>query len=96
MANAAYWYDSKSGKFITSTYCMKELPSWVNHFNAVRIQAMLMNSEWKLEDGKNYETSLPDNGPGEEEVFVEDIAPTITDLIHIQEPDATIDIPLLK
>ncbi|WP_395810486.1 alkaline phosphatase family protein, partial [Daejeonella sp.] len=32
-ANAAYWYDGGSGNWITSTYYMKELPSWVSKFN---------------------------------------------------------------
>jgi predicted AlkP superfamily pyrophosphatase or phosphodiesterase len=33
-ADAAYWYDSKTGHFISSTYYMKELPKWVQDFNA--------------------------------------------------------------
>ena len=32
-ADAAYWYDSGSGEWITSTYYMKALPNWVNEFN---------------------------------------------------------------
>ncbi len=32
-ADAAYWYDSKSGNWITSTYYMNELPTWVTAFN---------------------------------------------------------------
>ena len=32
-ANAAYWFDSKVGHFITSDYYMKELPRWVKGFN---------------------------------------------------------------
>lgn len=32
-ANAAYWYDSKNGNWITSTYYMKDLPQWVKNFN---------------------------------------------------------------
>lgn len=32
-ANAAYWYDSRSGNWITSTYYMNELPKWVQSFN---------------------------------------------------------------
>jgi predicted AlkP superfamily pyrophosphatase or phosphodiesterase len=32
-ADAAYWYDSKTGKFISSTYYMNELPKWVSDFN---------------------------------------------------------------
>jgi predicted AlkP superfamily pyrophosphatase or phosphodiesterase len=33
MANAAYWYDSSSGHFITSTYYMQSLPAWATQFN---------------------------------------------------------------
>lgn len=32
-ADAAYWYDSKAGHFITSTYYMDRLPQWVEDFN---------------------------------------------------------------
>ena len=32
-ANAAYWYDTKAGKFVTSTYYMPQLPKWVDKFN---------------------------------------------------------------
>lgn len=71
MANAAYWYDGKSGKFITSTYYMNELPSWVDHFNGRKLPSALMNSGWKLEGDKDYQVSFPDNGPGEEDVFKE-------------------------
>jgi hypothetical protein len=36
--------------------------------------------------------------PGESSklVFVEDIAPTITNLIHIQEPNGTIGVPIIN
>lgn len=32
-ADAAYWYDTEAGHFITSTYYMTELPKWVQDFN---------------------------------------------------------------
>lgn len=32
-ANAAYWYDPKTGHFVTSTYYMPSLPPWVGRFN---------------------------------------------------------------
>lgn len=35
-ANAAYWFDVRSGNFVTSTYYMKDLPAWVKDFNATR------------------------------------------------------------
>jgi arylsulfatase A-like enzyme len=39
-ANAAYWIDPASGYFITSSFYMPSLPSWVNDFNTSgRIEA---------------------------------------------------------
>ena len=35
-ANAAYWYDSKEGSFITSTYYVSALPDWAQEFNDSR------------------------------------------------------------
>lgn len=32
-ANAAYWWDTSAGHFITSTYYMNQLPEWVKKFN---------------------------------------------------------------
>ncbi len=33
-ADAAYWYDSKTGDWITSTFYMNALPAWVTAFNS--------------------------------------------------------------
>lgn len=33
-ADAAYWYDNQTGRFISSTYYMNTLPKWVDDFNA--------------------------------------------------------------
>jgi predicted AlkP superfamily pyrophosphatase or phosphodiesterase len=32
-ANAAYWWDTKTGAFVTSTYYMADVPEWVRAFN---------------------------------------------------------------
>lgn len=50
-ANAAYWYEGKSGNFISSTYYMKTLPEWVKNFN----HRKLVDSLYKL----NWQTLLP-------------------------------------
>lgn len=50
-ANGAYWYEGKSGNFITSTYYMNDLPDWVKQFNSRK----LVDSLYKL----NWNTSLP-------------------------------------
>lgn len=45
-ANAAYWYDGASGKWITSTYYMNELPQWVNNFNAKNVVDTFYTKGW--------------------------------------------------
>ena len=41
-ANAAYWMDVNSGRFISSTYYMQELPKWVRDFNAKGLTAQYL------------------------------------------------------
>ncbi|HVZ26799.1 MAG TPA: alkaline phosphatase PafA, partial [Sediminibacterium sp.] len=45
-ANAAYWYEGKSGNFITSTYYMQSLPEWANRFNERKIVDSLYRLNW--------------------------------------------------
>ncbi len=46
-ANAAYWYDMKTGDWITSSYYMNELPPWVKNFNAQKIADKYYKVGWK-------------------------------------------------
>ncbi len=46
-ANAAYWYDGGSGKWITSKYYMDELPEWVVNYNAKKQPAKYMQQAWE-------------------------------------------------
>jgi len=59
-ANAAYWFDSKEGSFITSTYYLQSLPSWAQEFNDSRhIDSYL--KPWKTyHDISTYVESGPD------------------------------------
>ena len=45
-ADGAYWYDSRSGKFITSDYYMDALPQWVNAFNDKKWPDQLYKQNW--------------------------------------------------
>lgn len=47
-ANAAYWYDSKTGDFITSTHYMNDLPQWVKDFNAQKLTDKYYAQGWNL------------------------------------------------
>ncbi len=46
LADGAYWYDSKSGKFITSTYYKNTLPQWVETFNGLMLADSYLNQTW--------------------------------------------------
>lgn len=46
MPTGAYWFDDVSGKFITSTYYMNELPAWVNAFNNLNEPEKLVAKGW--------------------------------------------------
>jgi predicted AlkP superfamily pyrophosphatase or phosphodiesterase len=47
-ANAAYFYDGSSGKWISSTYYINELPAWVNTFNAGDRVNQYYDQGWNL------------------------------------------------
>ena len=61
-ANAAYWYDEKTGKWITSNYYMQQLPDWVNVFNAKDEPGNMMKKDWNtLYPINTYTQSTADN-----------------------------------
>jgi hypothetical protein len=47
-ADAAYWWDTATGHFITSTYYRPELPAWVRAFNDRRIADTFRIQTWTL------------------------------------------------
>lgn len=62
-ANAAYWFEGKDdGRFITSTFYMKELPKWVNDFNQSGIAKKYVNMPWVTKYPINtYTESIADD-----------------------------------
>jgi hypothetical protein len=42
----AFWFDSGSGRFGTSSYYRPELPEWVVQFNSLRVPQSLMGRKW--------------------------------------------------
>lgn len=65
-ANAAYWYDDKSGKWISSTYYMQQLPDWVSQFNAKDVAGNYMKQDWNtLLPINKYDLSSADDEPYE-------------------------------
>ncbi len=68
-ANGVFWFDSNTGTWMSSSYYMKELPAWVNDFNAMRLADSYLEKIWiplkKIEeygdcspDSNNYEAGF--------------------------------------
>lgn len=68
-ANGAYWFDSKDGNFISSTFYQNELPKWVQEFNARKLPDQYISQKWEASlpldkytestvDDEPYETVL--------------------------------------
>ncbi len=66
MANGAYWFDSKTGNFVSSTYYFDKLPAWVREFNAARPADRFKGAVWggrkyPNEIGEKLYESLPES-----------------------------------
>lgn len=60
--SGAYWFDDKSGNFITSTYYMNKLPKWVDDFNKEKLPAKYLSEKWStLYPINTYKESTADN-----------------------------------
>jgi|SRR5579871_155781 len=69
-ANGAYWYDDKTGEWITSSYYMKDLPGWVRSLNDQKLVDKYFEQNWNtLYPLKTYTQSTPDEEPYEYRPF---------------------------
>lgn len=44
--SAAYWFDNRTGNWITSTYYTQDLPQWVKDFNARKLCDAYLSKPW--------------------------------------------------
>ena len=44
--DGAFWFDDKSGNFITSTHYMNQLPKWVEAFNSKKLPEHYLSEKW--------------------------------------------------
>ena len=47
-ADAAYWYDGSANAWVTSSYYMNALPTWVQSFNNEKQAENMMNKNWNM------------------------------------------------
>jgi len=61
-ANGAFWFDGSSGKFISSSHYMKELPAWLNDFNSRQLAKSYLEQGWNtLYALASYTASIADD-----------------------------------
>src|SRR5690606_30766583 len=72
-ADAAYWFESSSGNWISSSFYMEKLPSWVDSFNKKNLAEKYLKEDWNtLYPIETYTNSIADDNnyegkwPGEE------------------------------
>ena len=69
-ANAAYWYDGRTGNWITSTYYMNDLPKWVQSFNDKKHPDAFYEKGWNtIYPINSYVQSTKDDNPYEGKPF---------------------------
>ncbi len=66
MPSGSFWFDDASGKFITSTYYMTQLPDWIVKFDDQNEPEKLTAKRWNtLYPIKTYTVSSADDVPWE-------------------------------
>jgi hypothetical protein len=86
-ADAAYWYETATGLFVSSTYYTNELPAWLREWNAPRPADRLRGRAWTrlLDDEAPYlRLAGPDDAAGE------------FDLVHKTFPHFVLEAPASK
>jgi len=69
-ANGAFWYDDKTGDWITSSYYMNDLPKWLKELNAKKMADKYFAQDWNtLYPLNTYTQSAPDEEPYEYRPF---------------------------
>lgn len=61
-ANAAYWFDGQTGDWITSSFYMSKLPTWVEDYNKIKLVNKFYEKNWNtLYPIETYTQSTADN-----------------------------------
>jgi predicted AlkP superfamily pyrophosphatase or phosphodiesterase len=67
LSDGSYWYDYYSGKFITSSFYMNEVPEWVSGFYASHPIDGYLNQAWNLSKSvETYAYGKQDQSPYEQ------------------------------
>lgn len=61
-ADGAFWFDERTGTWMSCTYYMNLLPSWLNDFNALGLADKYLSGKWdRFRQEEDYGVALPDS-----------------------------------
>ncbi len=61
-ANAAFWFDAKTGNWVSSSYYFDKLPAWAERFNRKKLPDLYLQKDWELLQVKRkYKSSMNDD-----------------------------------
>lgn len=72
-ANAAYWFDDLTGNWVSNSYYLSTLPSWVDQFNVKKLPEVYRSKTWsrvydKFKYPDEFDQNLFDTGFGKKQV----------------------------
>lgn len=59
MADGAFWYDTKTGNFVSSNYYFTDLPQWVKTFDGGRPADKFAGVQWAISEAPSHSKRLP-------------------------------------
>lgn len=63
ISDGAFWFDDRTGRWMSSSYYMADLPEWVKDFNAMNYSEKYMSQVWdRFMQESYYSAALPDSG----------------------------------
>jgi predicted AlkP superfamily pyrophosphatase or phosphodiesterase len=106
-ANAAYFYDGSTGGWITSSYYMKELPTWVKTFNDQKLADKYVSQNWNTllpvaqyfeshDDDKHFESPFKNETKPVFEHKVSELKTPSLDIIRITPYGNTLTLDFAK
>lgn len=88
LPDCAFWFDNKTGGFISSTYYMTKLPAWMEKFNQLKLADKYLSQSWNTYYPiAQYTESLPDENPYETKMFGKEKPAFPYDLKALKEKD---------
>lgn len=80
--DGCFWFDSKAGKWITSSYYAQSLPDWVQQFNDRNYPDRLLRQTWKmLLPSSYYNMCTADDAPYEAPLTGKEIKPVFPHIL---------------